>query len=405
MLTETAQRRRVLLIQIEQLRAARDQLARTVIGVRGSVDNIVSGLARADDDARAAAAAVAERVAEVEAQEVEGLEPAEADAIAAANGEPEADGEIAGTRESLVAEDPEEPGPEESKVEELFARIRGGRIADPGEDTTHPILVDTAGERPGETVAESTESDAEGGSPGLAIPLVASSDPETDGLVAERDDLLDPIIARMARRLKRAMQDDQNLLLHRLRNDSGEYRQELLSSEDDQRRGLVEASVDFLGDAFDAGETFAHQQLGHGDGAVSDPTEINRSAVGTGAQELADTVVTLLRRRLLEEDVEGPGPSEEEATELVSAAYREWRGERIERLVGDHVVGAFSSGVRAASGSASLRWIPSGADDACADCEDNALAEAVADGERFPTGHLHPPAHVGCRCLVVPTKT
>ena len=83
MLTETAQRRRVLLIQIEQLRAARDQLARTVIGVRGTVDDIVSGLARADDDARAAAAAVAERVAEVEAQEVEGLEPAETEAIAA----------------------------------------------------------------------------------------------------------------------------------------------------------------------------------------------------------------------------------------------------------------------------------------------------------------------------------
>ena len=403
MLTETAQRRRVLLIQIEQLRAARDQLARTVIGVRGSVDDIVSGLARADDDARAAAAAVAERVAEVEAQEAEGLEPAEADAIAAANGEPDADGETAGNREPLVAAGAEEPGPEESKVEELFARIREGRIADPAEDATHPI--DTAGQSAGETVAEPTESDAEGGSLGLAIPLVASSDPETDGLVAERDDLLDPIIARMARRLKRAMQDDQNLLLHRLRNDSGEYRQELLSSEDDQRRGLVEASVDFLGDAFDAGETFAHQQLGHGDEAVSDATEINRSAVGTGAQELADTVVTLLRRRLLEEDVEGPGPSEEEATELVSAAYREWRGERIERLVGDHVIGAFSSGVRAASAKASLRWIPSGSDDACADCEDNALADAVADGERFPTGHLHPPAHVGCRCLVVPTKT
>lgn len=403
MLTETAQRRRVLLIQIEQLRAARDQLARTVIGVRGSVDDIVSGLARADDDARAAAAAVAERVAEVEAQEVEGLEPAEADAIAAANGEPDADGETAGNREPLVAAGAEEPGPEESKVEELFARIREGRISDPAEDATHPI--DTAGQSASETVAEPTESDAEGGSLGLAIPLVASSDPETDGLVAERDDLLDPIIARMARRLKRAMQDDQNLLLHRLRNDSGEYRQELLSSEDDQRRGLVEASVDFLGDAFDAGETFAHQQLGHADEAVSDATEINRSAVGTGAQELADTVVTLLRRRLLEEDVEGPGPSEEEATELVSAAYREWRGERIERLVGDHVIGAFSSGVRAASAKASLRWIPSGSDDACADCEDNALADAVADGERFPTGHLHPPAHVGCRCLVVPTKT
>ncbi len=95
MLTETAQRRRVLLIQIEQLRAARDQLARTVIGVRGTVDDIVSGLARADDDARAAAAAVAERVAEVEIQEIEGLEPAETGAITAGRAEHDVESAVA----------------------------------------------------------------------------------------------------------------------------------------------------------------------------------------------------------------------------------------------------------------------------------------------------------------------
>ena len=199
------------------------------------------------------------------------------------------------------------------------------------------------------------------------------------------------------------MQDDQNLLLHRLRSDSGEYRQELLSTEDEQRRGLVEASIDFLGDAFDAGEAFARKQLGtEGEGSADSATG-NRSAVGSGAQELADTVVTLLRRRLLEDDSEGPGPNEEEAAELISAAYREWRGERIERLVGDHVIGAFSSGVRVASGKAPLRWIASGSGEACADCDDNALAESVTEGDRFPTGHLYPPAHAGCRCLVVPT--
>ena len=392
MLTETAQRRRVLLIQIEQLRAARDQLARTVIGVRGTVDDIVSGLARADDDARAAAAAVAERVAEVEAQEVEGLEPAEANAITAGRAEHRADTEDAASSGSSMGEDDRESVGDDSKVEELFARIREGRVSGPAD---HAVGEPAS---PGPASIE-TEDETE---PSGAIATAVGT--EDERLAAERDDLLDPIIARMARRLKRAMQDDQNTLLHRLRSDSGEYRQELVNSEAEQRRGLVEASVDFLGDAFDAGESFAGQRLGTED-AAPDATEINRSAVGTGAQELADIVVTLLRRRLLEEDVEGPGPSEEEAAELVSAAYREWRGERIERLVGDHVIGAFSSGVRAASGKAPLRWIVSGSDDACADCDDNALAEAVAEGERFPTGHLHPPAHAGCRCLVVPAKT
>jgi DivIVA domain-containing protein len=401
MLTETAQRRRVLLIQIEQLRAARDQLARTVIGVRGTVDDIVSGLARADDDARAAAAAVAERVAEVEIQEVEGLEPAETEAIAAGPADHVVASAEAPSKRSSAdpddgqdddgSDDDEEKVGDDSKVEELFARIREGRVSEPAE----PAFSEPGNDAP--TSSDERETDTQGGAVATALGT------EAERLTAERDDLLDPIIARMARRLKRAMQDDQNMLLHRLRSDSGEYRQELLSSEDEQRRGLVEGSIDFLGDAFDAGETFARQQLGTS--SPPDATDINRSAVGTGAQELADTVVTLLRRRLLEEDTEGPGPTEEEAAELVSAAYREWRGERIERLVGDHVIGAFSSGVRAASGKIPLRWIAAGPEEACADCDDNALAEAVGEGERFPTGHLHPPAHVGCRCLVVPTTT
>ena len=178
--------------------------------------------------------------------------------------------------------------PEDSKVEELFARIREGRTTTPG--------------------PRAEETGAEGSAAGGSVTTTAL-DPETERLVTERDDLLDPILAKMARRLKRAMQDDQNTLLHRLRSDSGEYRQELLSSEEEQRRSLVEAAVDFLGDAFDAGEQFARQHLGSEVDAAPDASEINRSAVGIGAQELADTVVTLLRRRLLEEEVEGPGPS------------------------------------------------------------------------------------------------
>jgi hypothetical protein len=37
----------------------------------------------------------------------------------------------------------------------------------------------------------------------------------------------------------------------------------------------------------------------------------------------------------------------------------------------------------------------------CPDCDDNAL-EPTVKGEAFPTGQPHPPAHPGCRCLLVP---
>ena len=45
---------------------------------------------------------------------------------------------------------------------------------------------------------------------------------------------------------------------------------------------------------------------------------------------------------------------------------------------------------------------PDGA--ACADCEDNSLAGDVVAGEFFPTGDMHPGAHLGCRCLLGPAQ-
>jgi hypothetical protein len=44
-----------------------------------------------------------------------------------------------------------------------------------------------------------------------------------------------------------------------------------------------------------------------------------------------------------------------------------------------------------------VRWVF----DACSpDCFDNSLAGEIEAGDAFPTGHAHPPAFVGCRCLL-----
>ena len=60
-LADLASRRRALGIQIEQLRAARDEMAASVLGVRDKVDGILGHLERTDDEARAAAAAVGDQ--------------------------------------------------------------------------------------------------------------------------------------------------------------------------------------------------------------------------------------------------------------------------------------------------------------------------------------------------------
>jgi hypothetical protein len=103
----------------------------------------------------------------------------------------------------------------------------------------------------------------------------------------------------------------------------------------------------------------------------------------------------MLRRRI--ED------GEDDAGERVGAAYREWRGERVERLVGDFAVQAFSAGTVAASmPGGKVRWVLTNSE-GCSDCDDNALAGSVEASEGFPTGHPYPPAHSGCRCLIAPS--
>jgi hypothetical protein len=48
--------------------------------------------------------------------------------------------------------------------------------------------------------------------------------------------------------------------------------------------------------------------------------------------------------------------------------------------------------------------VPDNAGQPCADAEDNALAGALPCGEAFPTGDVLPPAHPGCRCILVPDQ-
>jgi hypothetical protein len=127
------------------------------------------------------------------------------------------------------------------------------------------------------------------------------------------------------------------------------------------------------------------------------------------AHELADAVVGPLRRRLADERSELDGADESAAVEHVGSAFREWKGARIERLAGDHVVAAFSAGTLAAveTEAGLLEWVAvvGGGDAPCPDCEDNGLSGPQRPGEKFPTGHLRPPAHPGCRCLLARSAT
>jgi hypothetical protein len=69
------------------------------------------------------------------------------------------------------------------------------------------------------------------------------------------------------------------------------------------------------------------------------------------------------------------------------------------------VLHAYGRGVyEATPADANVCWLVDPSATPCPDADDNALAGAIAKGQPFPTGHLHAPAHPGCRCQVVPAR-
>jgi hypothetical protein len=352
-LADLASRRRALGIQIEQLRAARDEMAASVYGARDKVDDILSQLRQTDDKARAAALAAGDQ-ARLHGSPEEPLDQEAPDEPAAGEATQAVDMVEIDVDDGSAAES----GAGQASVDELFARIRAGSDA-PAE-------------------AES------GQAPDLPADVDVPTHPEA-ALIAHRDELLDPAAARLSRSVKRVLGDDQNRMLDLLRSSPSTSGDVLVGSEEEHLASYAAPAHGSLAEAFDAGTVFAGREAG----TVAPGDVVDQSAAG-----LARTVVTMLRRRI----VDGTG----DAAERVGAAFREWRGERIERLAGDFATQAFCAGVVAgARPGRKVRWVPTSTA-GCSDCDDNALAGAVVATEAFPTGHMYPPAHAGCRCLVAP---
>ena len=446
-LADLSRRRKVLHAQIEQLRAGRERLAETVHEVKRSVETIADDLFKAEDEARLAAEAagreVSDRPDEGTPEELAALLLAEeavaeaedlALALAQAEAEPEPETEIEAEPETdaaievveqpaaapAVAPEPESvpesaptgvpevgdaeasaaAAPPVKQVDALFAKLRAAQD-DPGETDT-PVAEagaeddEGAEEEPAGAVRDASAEDEE------CEDDEGAEDDEGDGppepanpMAVRRDELLSPIVTGISRRLKRSLQDNQNDLLDRLRAKGTTWSTDLLLDEREHLDSVATSVLPLLEEAADAGSSFIGADVGRPDG----------DALVAIAHGLAESVVGPLRKRLSGgDDLESA--EESVVTEHIGSAFREWKGERIERLSGDHAVAAFSLGSLASAGSSgtSLEWVAVALPDEtpCPDCEDNGLNGAQAAGEEFPTGHLHPPAHPGCRCLLAP---
>ncbi len=224
------------------------------------------------------------------------------------------------------------------------------------------------------------------------------SDDEGDTVARRRrDELLNPVSSRLARALKRALQDDQNELLTALRRSTGALDLEELLPAEGQRERFALAAGSVLADSWLVGRTWLLPDGSPDPGHGAEATEIGRDL----GRELATELAGLLRHRL-NESLAAFADGADGAQDAAGAAYREWKGPRVEGVAGDFATRAFSAGAVAAGEGTLVRWV---VDDGrpCPDCDDNVLAGEQPAGEPWPTGQIHPPVHPGCRCLLVVT--
>ncbi len=228
-------------------------------------------------------------------------------------------------------------------------------------------------------------------SAGVPVDEPAGDTPEDDELLLQaRDAAVAPVEHLLAKKVKRLLQDHQNEVLDRLRAKRPPTALELLGEVEDLLAPLAAEAEPLLGDAAGAGAASG--------GAPDAPVPS-----ADLARDVAANVVKDLRPRL-EQAYSVVEP--EHRVDRVNVAFREWRGERVGRLVADAALAAFARGHFVATPTGTpLRWVPDDGERPCAECEDNGLAGPTAKGTSFPTGHRHPPVHSGCRCLVVADRS
>jgi DivIVA domain-containing protein len=392
MLADLGHRRGLLQAQVAELRSGRDHLLDAYRMVKRSFLEATDALAAVEarfaqsrpqplDESEIEAALRPDAGEAASAELVESLE-ADAEALASERAaEADGDATAAAGRDdaaaAAVSEAPDASAP--AAVGDLFARIRAEASDPVAVGTDEPESDTDVAPEPSDAASPDPVSDP---TPAAAPVAVTRPDPLERATAA-----LGPVLASGARRAKRALQDEQNSVLDTLRRHKGRPQADaVLPGAEEQVAAWKTVIGDALARAYIAGRRDV-------DADQSSTIDVPDDLAATSAAQLLSTLRDRLVAALDDSDTDG-------AADRVSARYREWKSQELEARLEDVVRGAYARGVYdAAPEGAELRWVVA-EPRCCADCADNAL-EPVTKGEAFPTGQQHPPAHPGCRCVLV----
>ena len=214
---------------------------------------------------------------------------------------------------------------------------------------------------------------------------------------SDRDASIAPLIVNMSKKLKRVGADELNAVLEHLnvKKSSLEIAAIVGTTSAHTKHHAVAINDDIMAAATEGAKSMKS--------AGVSTKRITKKAVGDAVNAmLLETIVQPLRDRLAKIVLDCNG-NREDIAKAVRSTYRDWKLTHIDAHTQDLACVAYSMGSHLSlEVGTPVCWMvdPNGPE--CADAEDNALAGVTPCGEKFPTGHEHPLAHIGCRCLVAP---
>ena len=273
---------------------------------------------------------------------------------------------------------------------DIFAQLRAGTTESVAAKAAKSNHESAAGEP---VRKKSTKKKAAETAP---TPAVVPADP---ALFEARSEALAALVTQMARKLKRVLADEQNTVLGHLRQKRSSLEIDaIFGTIDEHAARYVAAITDETMSAASAGAAATKS-------AGGSTRRVTQKAVNESlTRVVVDGLVAAFRdeARIAIGEAEG---DRDVLAGLVRDVYRMWKSDRLDAHVDDIACAAHARGAYLAlDNSATVSWAVDPSSPCCSECEDNSLAGGIVKGENFPTGHAHPPAHPGCRCLVGPVR-
>ena len=275
-------------------------------------------------------------------------------------------------------------------IDDIFAKLRAGSTADVAAKAT--TAADIVKDEKPATKASAPKAEKKA----KAKPAVPVVDPAR---FEERNEELSPVVVAMARKLKRVLADEQNAVLGHVRAKRSSLDIDaVLGTEAEHSARYADAVTEDSMAAASAGAKSVKA-------AGGSSRRVTQKAIAAHAvSAITAGLVAGFREdaRIAIGEAEG---DREVLLGLIRDVYRSWKTDRIDSHVDDIACSSYSHGAYLALEPGSrMTWMAEPDTNCCSECEDNSLGGAVVRGDDFPTGHSHPPAHAGCRCLVCPVQ-